>query len=374
MLVWPTSHVGMLHPAGSEKAQQRCRDFVTLATAAIDGISYSDAKQLFTISSNQVETRKSLFEEIGLLYVPHGSGKIILTALGRQFYDIVHDGKASESAKKIKQATALLVFALSKCQVNRPQSHGSPRLPAADRVACEIRPYAALWQAIRDLGGHIALHEFMGPMRRLWSVGKYDSVIDEILSARKDAKSLATSDELTGKDEGNYRIYWVSHMSLGDSLLSYERATGILSVVPNLWSAVETVLQFQAGCTGSKTDIISARTWSDVDDYYSNLVGAACPHYLASGTPKVVDLNGQSIADLTSFSLDKSGAAIYITGGPSLCQLPVLLQCFHPGETANLLRIDAKEQRSDGSIRLRLGAGRPITDLTLLKKTLGNPQ
>src|SRR5438045_3442155 len=87
---WPTSHVGMLHPGSAKiEARKRAADFVALANAATQGTPYDEAKELLDCSSNQAETRKSLFEELGLLYVPYASNELRLTPVGRQLFDLL---------------------------------------------------------------------------------------------------------------------------------------------------------------------------------------------------------------------------------------------------------------------------------------------
>jgi hypothetical protein len=361
----------MLHPGGAEKARERAKDFFSLASSSMQGIGYSDAKDAFNISSNQVETRKSLFEEIGLLYVPRSSNQIILTEIGRQLFELIDGGTASSDRKGISRATALLAFALSKCQVNRPQSRGSPRLSDAEVQSCMVRPYAVLWQAIHDLDGKLHLHEFMGPLRRMWVPDEYTSVLEEIRDARRQGRRLASTDELTGRDEMNYRIYWRSHMSLGETILSYDADMQTMSVVPNQWPIVEAVLQFHSGCAGNTTDLFAARPWKDIEDYYRNLAGSACPPFLSTGSPKIVDFQGQAIADLRSYKIEKRFPNFFITAGPELCNLALLLPCFHPSEQNHLLRVDRKESLPNGQIRIRFGAGRPITNVDRLKKAFG---
>ena len=69
--VWPTSHVGMVHPlAPSARARTQGTWFLRMAEAAERGLSYDETKALFPdVDAATVETRKSLYEEFGLLYV-----------------------------------------------------------------------------------------------------------------------------------------------------------------------------------------------------------------------------------------------------------------------------------------------------------------
>src|SRR5690349_8600349 len=128
--VWPTSHVGMLHPlaADGSKAQRQGMWFLQMAELAATGRSYVDAKACFTtVDQAQVETRKSLYEELGLLYVPRNSGKLHLTPVGRQLFELLGTNPPKDPSSELrKQVDSLLCWAMTHTQINRPQSFGSP--------------------------------------------------------------------------------------------------------------------------------------------------------------------------------------------------------------------------------------------------------
>lgn len=370
MFVWPTSHMGMLHPSGDQRARSMAEDFVTYAEASLAGVSYNDAKDLLAVTTNQAETRKSFYEELSLLYVPHRSNTIILTPLGNQLFELLYERDFSTlSASAARQATAIIVWAMCRSQINRPQSRGVPRPTEQEWRSCDIRPYAAAWAAIRDLGGEIYLHEFMGPLRRLHQCSGYSSVVEEIRDARAKSVTLATSAEMK---PGNYSIYWRSHLSVAEQVLNWSNSEGVLRVDPKHWDIVCAALQFQEGCSGSIIRAIQSHSWSDADDYFMNVAGAACPPYLAGGSPSITTFEGQALANLADFTMVGTTTPFSVTGGPELCHLPLKMPCYHPGSDSRLLRIDAKQQLSDGTIELRLGLGRPIVNLQVLKQTLAS--
>src|SRR5215469_2851753 len=142
--VCPTSHVGMLHPlaAAGSRARAQGASFLQMAEPAAKGLSYAEAKKRFKgVGQSTVETRKSLYEELGLLYVPGGSDTLHLTSVGRQILELV-GAKPPEapSAELRKQVDSLLCWAMTHTQIHRPQALGSPAITAQERSNCEIRP------------------------------------------------------------------------------------------------------------------------------------------------------------------------------------------------------------------------------------------
>lgn len=61
----------MMHPASDEpEARKRASDFMEFAEAATANESYVSAKGRLSCSTNQAETRKSLFEELASFTFP----------------------------------------------------------------------------------------------------------------------------------------------------------------------------------------------------------------------------------------------------------------------------------------------------------------
>jgi hypothetical protein len=363
--------MGMLHPNADARAANMTRDFLKYAEAAEAGVSYEDAKSLLSVSTNQAETRKSFFEEIALLFVPYRSNRIVLTPLGKQFATLL-DGEdlLSLSTATARQATAILVWAMAKCQIARPQSRGVPRPTEAEWCSCDVRPYAATWSALSDLDGELSLDEFMGVLRKVHRTEHYLPALAQIRAARASGKPLATDAEMNGRSEMNYRIYWRSHMTVAEQVLALGKDKVFRPVSAN-WDIVHAALKFLAGCGGKALDAISARPWADAEDYFINVAGGPCPPFLASGTPKITKFEGQQIADLRGYAIKENGARFSIAGGSELCHLPIKMPCFHDSVSGRLLRVDSKQDAVGGGVELELGLGRPITSLDLLKKALG---
>lgn len=372
--VWPTSHVGMLHPAGGANAKERTREFLSFAASARSGLSYNEAKKELSCSSNAAETRKSMFEELALLFVPHGSNQILLTPLGDQLADLLIGWDLDElDGPTAQQATALLIWAMCKVQINRPQSRGSPSPSKIDWESCDVKPYAAAWAATNELGGEIQLHEFIGSIRTLHKVSDYDHFINAVRDARSKNVLMATDSQWAkGGDAFNPAIYWRSHLSLANQLMDYDAVEKTLTTIPAAWDIVCAALQFQSGCDGGISNAIRAADWADADDYFFNIAGTVCPPFLASGKPSLSSFEGVSLADLRSYdTIEMIPGQYRITGGPELCELPYRQACFHPASPARLLRIDGKQNLLGGAVQIDLGLGRPIANISLLINAIG---
>lgn len=372
MFVWPTSHMGMMHPRGDQRSRSMAQDFMTYAEASEAGVSYNDAKGLLSVSTNQAETRKSFYEELSLLYVPYRSNTIVLTPLGKQLFDLLYGQDFTNLSDHIaRQATALIVWAMSQTQINRPQSRGVPKLGADQWQSCDVRPYAAAWSAMMELDNKLFLHEFMGKLRHLRNVSNFHQVIDEIRVGRKRGHNLATDEMMFGKSEMNYRIYWKSHLSVAEQVLAWDETDKSFVFLKQYFDLVSAAIRFQRGCSGDVLQAFKARPWNSAEDYFINLTGAACPPFLANGSPSIRVVDGQALADLSACDITKGGTTHFLlTGGSDLCQLQLKMPCFHPISPDRLLRIDAKEQLAPGSIKIRLGLGRPIVNLPVLQKKL----
>lgn len=357
--VWPTSHVGMLHPLAARRPKARTQGvlFLQMAELAAKGLSYAEAKKRFTrVDQSTVETRKSLYEELGLLYVPSGSDTLHLTAVGHQLLELLGTNPPEEpSAELRRQVDSLLCWAMTHTQIHRPQSLGSPAITAQDRSNCDIRPYAAFWQAMFELGGTIDFQEFHNVLARVQKVDNFPAAIETILQARKTGK-LPKAPEQTN----NFRIYWTSHVSIADAVLQVEK--GRFTFATDRQSVLKSVLQFQMGCEGNDVSAaISATPWKDVGEYY-DFAGQQCPEFIASGQATVVSSGGQSVVMLKGYTLQKSGGGYFIDAGMELCALKLGMPCFHSSEIHHMLRIDQKQSKAGNAIRIRLGLGRPINN------------
>ena len=354
-LIWPTSHVGMLHPFGGARARAQCIEFLRLAEATREGLSYSQAKTLFTdVDQATVETRKSLYEELGLLYVPKGSNSLHLTPVGLQILNLLGTDVPEDASPALRnRVDSLLCWAMAHTQINRPQSLGSPSADSVDRSNCDIRPYATFWQAMLDLGGSVSFEEFHRVIAHTQSAADYPIMLQTILEGRTTGILPAAP-----LKSSNFGIYWKAHLSVGGAVLN--TANELFTFAPNRQDVVTSILDFQLGCEGGNA-AIQARPWKDIHEYYST-AGEECPAFIASGQSRVVSIGGEAVVMLKGYSLQRDATGYYVDGGKELCALKISMPCFHNSHPARLLRVDRKSRTNNGDIRIELGLGRPITD------------
>lgn len=360
---WPTSHVGMLHPASiKSEARKRASDFVALANAAAQGKPYDQAKDLLDCSSNQAETRKSLFEELGLLYVPYGSNELRLTPVGKQLFELLGPTIADPLGETVAaKVDGVLIWALVNCQINRPQSFGSPRLSIAERTESDVRPYAAAWSIMEKLGGTLFLHELVGAVRTLQKTTDFDTCVANILQARSRSTLFTNPNDFrSGGPLMNDAIYWRSHLSGAFRFLDYSEHEQKFTFVPASKQLIDAALVHQRGCDEDVLASIRARTWHDPIEYFEEVGGRRCPDYLSSGKARIVDFAGEKLVLLRDYVAEWSGDKVKIVGGVELCSLPLRSACFHISSEQRLLRIDSKHSLASGQIEIICGLGRPV--------------
>ena len=366
--VWPTSHVGMLHPLAKtgSRAHKQGKLFMQMARAAYDGRSYATAKELFSdVDPSTVETRKSLYEELGLLYVPNYSGKLHLTSVGGQLFKLLEEYLIKPDEDLHRQVDSLLCWAMTHTQINRPQSLGSPAINSDDRKKCDIRPYAAFWQAMIELDAYISFDEFCKVLAHVQMVSDFPSALKTI----RDARGSSVLPNAPNKS-GNFGIYWKAHLSVAESVLQF--ANGVFTFKPNRYNLIKSILHFQRGCDSNDiSNAIKSKSWSNVYEYYS-VAGEECPEFIASGQVIVESFGGQKVVILKGYNLEKDTDGYIINAGIELCELKINMPCFHASEQYYLLRVDQKVSIGDKQIQIRFGLGRPINNSTQLLQLWNN--
>lgn len=357
---WPTSYVGIVHPlAEATNGRERADEFVRFASEALAGASYDDAKAAFKVSHQQAETRKSMLEEMGLLYVPRNSNRVIVTPVGKQLYDLLSAGTPDDALTK-KRINAVIAWALSNSQLNRPQSRGTPSPAAGQWESCDIRPYAAGWQAILELDGWLRLDEFFGVLWFTHTVEDVGPAIEAIREVRAIGKDLIDPKRFARDgDLMNPRIYWASHLSSGGTILRIPEGTDRLEVRDESRELLETVLRFAGGCGigGSETSF-RARPYKSVEEYFESVAGRACPEFLFSGSMRVENVGHEPITILEGYKTELSGDDIILHGGPELCSIALNAPCYHKSVPGRLLRLAVKEESPDYQVILKLRRAR----------------
>jgi hypothetical protein len=371
--VWPTASVGMLHPfppegaEGAAVARGQAIEFLRLAEAAANGVKYSDAKKRFdSVDHAQVETRKALYEELNLLYVPYRSDKLILTPVGEQLLNLVGVEPTAEPSDDLRhQVDSLLAWALSHSQIARPQGSGTPRLRPDVRKLCDVRPYAAFWTALRVLDGWISAEELQRILLYLQCSDDFEKAVDAIREWRETGQLRVSGTPYQPFENqasvNNHRIYWTTHLSIARSLLAVD--AGVFKAASRTLALLDAITDLTSACgTGSASSMIVARPFSSLDDYFQHS-GMACPPFIGSGKVRLRMIEGEEIAFLGGFALDLVGGDMRIEGEADLCSLKINAPCFHPSQPANLLRLVRKELNAEGHVSLILRPARPILNV-----------
>ena len=338
-----------------------------MAEAAQVGASYEEAKALFPgVSHQTVETRKSMYEELGLLYVPKNSNEIHLTEVGAQVLQLLGTPPTENPTEELRNRVAsVLCWAMTHTQINRPQSFGSPHLSATARAHCDIRPYAAFWQAMFELDGYITFGEFNSVLARVQTANEFPTAVQTILESRESGVMPNAPEQ-----SGNFGIYWKSHLTLAGTVLHI--ADDVFGFVPERREILRSILQFQMGCEGNDVGaVIRAKPWGDINEYYA-IAGEQCPAFIASGQVRVVSFKSQPLVILKGYILEREpDGSYFVDGDMDLCSLKINMPCFHEWELNRLLRVDKKSQMGGNQVRVRFGLGRPINDASQLLQLLG---
>lgn len=360
---WPTSSVGIFHPlAEGENGRQRAEEFVRFADAALGGATYEEAKEAFGVSHQQAETRKSMLEEMGLLYVPASTNRVRITPVGKQLLGLLRSPDFQDDALQRSRINSVIAWALSNSQINRPQSRGSPRPSRDDWSSCEIRPYAAFWEALMKLDGFISVDELFGALWFVHTVAEFQPALASIREARRtNARFVDPARFRQGGDLMNPRIYWSSHLSAGGTLLSRNSADDRFEFVPAAQELIETVLRFNGGCGNASTvSSFTARPYESIEEYFETVAGRECPEFVFSGSFRVQRVTDEPVVVLSSYQAELKGEEVLLTGGRELCYLQLNTPCFHDSVPDRLLRLAVKEETPDYSVILRLHRGRPF--------------
>jgi hypothetical protein len=279
--VWPCSNLGIAHPTGEGAAPAQSEVFARLGRYTLEDRPYSWMKGQFSFSAHQVETRVSLFQELGLLYSKTGQDRLQLTSIGTQLLNLI-DATDEFRPREAAQATALIAWALSNIQIQRPLSRGSPGLTAAERNACDIRPCAAAWSMMLDLDGVLYMHEFLGPVRELQRVADYDACVAQIRQARINGEVFVQPDQwAAGAPLMNPSIYWKSRISVAGQLLEYDTGQQRFGFAPGGENLLLALIDSQADQSlEDDTAFLEAAEWEDVESYF-RAAGRQCPAEVA---------------------------------------------------------------------------------------------
>lgn len=282
--------------AASGRGADCAKAFIKLGEAAKDGLSYKEAKNLFPdLDPHQVETKKAAFQEFGLLFVTPGSNVLTLTPLGNQILELASDRVSANKNRR----TVLLALArgLGRYQFNNPLPVGGKNKASIDRAtSTDVLPYLACYYLLHKLGGLITETELRGAIFGLQKMSDIHTLEQEI---RKQRKSASPFQDISGlpKRKGtasNLKIYFVSHLGIDFEILKessksnlYGGNDKIYEVSQLGFEVIESVLNSEWNkWTDKKSEPPKARKYKDIEAYFANGVGQACPEIIVASDSK----------------------------------------------------------------------------------------
>ena len=218
---WATSYLG--YPdffATSGKGRHVADNFLTFASAARSGTPYSAAKRagFRGVTSHQVETKKSAFQEYGLLYVEPRSDTISLTPVGNFIYDTVAGPNRGVTSRWMVHYA--LARALSRYQFRNPMGTAGTTRRASVRSS-DVRPYLALYFLLDTLDGFLTQSELFGAIFGLSRMSDLRALAQDIRNHRSTGKRFAPLPSLPKdtRTADNLRIYFISHLGLEGAII-----------------------------------------------------------------------------------------------------------------------------------------------------------
>jgi ribosomal protein L44E len=281
---WFTSFIG--YPnffKRSGNPRELARSYLTLASASLEGESYSASKGLFpALDHAQVETKKAAFQEYGLLYVVPRSDRISLTPAGRQVYDLVSQPKLKE--KNRRAILLMLGRALARYQFNNPIPVGGSRRRGR-ALSSDVLPYLSCYYLMHMLGGLVTVSEVRGMIFGLQLMKDIPSILRTINVHRERKQRLADLECLPSnrRTAENLKIYFMSHLGLDfeiirstmSSMYGYEEQS--YEFTEHGYELTITILDEQWPNWRRGSEIPRAREYKDIKDYFTNGIGQLCP-------------------------------------------------------------------------------------------------
>ena len=317
---WFTSFIGypnFLKKTGN--SHELGEAFITLAKAAFDGKSYTEAKTLFpNLDPAQVETKKAAFQEYGFLYVIPRSDTITLTPLGKQLYTLLSDKPAREKNKRAILLT--LSHALTRYQFNNPLPVGGNR-QAPRAQSSDVLPYLACYYLLLKLDGVLTVSELRGAVFGLKQMAGLRQLEERIRKQRQNGTPFPELSSLPANKgtAENLKIYFMSHLSLDWEILETTKANyyGTEEQAFELTQfgyelAESTISKQWAGWRNTSSALPVATNYPDLKTYFQNGVGAGCPQTEINADAHKAEINTAKI----------SGGLLDIEDVENLRQLP----------------------------------------------------
>jgi hypothetical protein len=284
---WFTSFIGYPNFFNKEgRGHDLATFFLHVADAADKGMAYDDAKRSFArLSIHQVETKKAAFQEAGLLYVVPRSNVITLTPVGRQIYDIVNNTDVTTRRRDI---LLILCRALARYQFSNPFPIGGNRYRERAR-STDVLPYLAAYHLMASLEAYITDRELTGCVFSLQRMQDIHALENEIRDRRRRGVPFEALPSLPSNKETaeNLRIYFVARLGLDSEILTAQEQSPAYGAQDRAFEltrlgvdVVKAVLDVEWPEWRRNGAPPVARTYSSIDEYFSQGVGHLCPEHV----------------------------------------------------------------------------------------------
>jgi len=179
---WHVASYGYPNPFGDKRAVRTWEIFASFASIG----SYRAVKDYWesdsvspTMSAHAVESRKSSFEEFGLLYVLAGSDQVVVTPGGYQLLEAAESGDRDQF---IWVAVNLLI---------RFPLQGPPRSKVTSNAASGFPIYHFMYSALSELQNYVWLHELAYVLSGVTTPDGAQRAIEKVRALRTGTEQFA---------------------------------------------------------------------------------------------------------------------------------------------------------------------------------------
>ena len=247
---WRVASLGYPNPFGDDNARRSWAIFRSFAQhdsyrAVKDHWSSSAVTK--KISAHSVETRKSSFEEFGLLYVLSGSDAIVITPGGEQLL-------AAAEALNERDFAWVGINLLMRFPLQGP-----PRSRASSNVASDFPIYQFLYTALCELENFVWMEELIRVLGLVTDLASAQEAIDEVRKLRAGEHNFETYPAMPDLKGAYYNSMnqVLNHIGLAGMTLSSDRGgspyLGDLDRRETLLSSYSEIVRLAIGQRGEES-------------------------------------------------------------------------------------------------------------------------
>jgi hypothetical protein len=373
---WRVASYGYPNPFGSKLALRSWAIFISF----VNNGSYKAVKDHWLsqesaerLSAHAVESRKSSFEEFGLLYVLSGSDRIVITPGGRQLLAAAESGSQQQFAWVA--VNLLMRFPLQ----------GPPRSKVTSNAASDFPIYNFLYAAFCELQNFVWFEELIRVLGRVTSLPEAQEAIELVRNLRTGA---ATTDNLPAMPDLKGAYYnsmnqVLNHIGIAGLILSSERSSSPyrseLHRKDTLLSSYSELVRLAIGeggvnradddCAGSDQFIGRMPVvpiFHDEDQYFAYL-GAPVPDMHAAriaveeSLPQVL-FGQENVSVLTEHVHYETGDNAIIGEVATLCRVSRGQRLLLSHDAEWTYKVRDKQRIEGGKIQVQIVRSKPISN------------